>query len=102
MKVIYLPRGKGKTHKLVKMIEKDPNAIIVVPIRNTGLVILSYLEKIDPLYKIIYEDRIFTFQQVKNGCLKGREGNIYIDNGDMLLQSLFPYHKIEIITITKD
>lgn len=111
MKLIHLPQGKGKTTEIFKWLNEDENRILIAfshhemtrliheansQVRKHPSRISSTLaSRIVDWDWAVGSDRIWGKYQKKNMVFG-------IDNADMILQNLLPYHRIEIITINKE
>jgi hypothetical protein len=85
---ITRPRCGGKTHKLMELARKNPDAIIIVHSEEAARHLILH---------DIAKNRIFTFAQVENGTLRGlqlEQKLILIDNVEYLLSRLLNMHGV--------
>ena len=94
MKVIYLPRGKGKTTELIKMAAKENNYIVCISQAHCRVLFnQAQSMELDIPFPI-------TFSEFINHEYHGKGINGFmIDNADMLLQQMSSV-PINAVTIT--
>jgi len=88
MEIIMKPRCTGKTLELIQKVKDDPHGVLIVHSATEMRRLKAFLpiEKID------------VFNPLK---FQGTRKNLYIDNADMILQSVVS-RPIKAITLTKE
>lgn len=93
MKLIYKPRGKGKTTEIIKEVLKNDGILIVRDAIIKRGVVGNY-----PSLK----GQVFSCYDVKKRGLYGIRKPVYIDDADYLLQEFIGENEIKGITITME
>jgi len=94
MELILQARAAGKTTRMVERVR----------ISGGILWVFSHQEKlmICEQFDLPTEQVMSTQELLASGVLMGREKNVYVDNVDMIMQSLVPSNQIIAMTATKE
>lgn len=79
-------RQGGKTHYLIKMLQANPQMVVIVPWQEMGAVYLQ---------AGIHKDRILTPKSLDG--LRGKRVPIAIDNMEMVLRDLLHLHDEDLV-----
>ncbi len=103
MKIIYKPSRCGKTTELIKLASKEKYGLIVCHSRDEVNRVWYMALEMEKNKEIEFlPPKPITFQEFLGRAYYGSKlEKIYIDNADMLLQSLTPL-KIDTITLTEE
>jgi hypothetical protein len=91
MQVIKLARNKGKTTEILRLLDENPNSVLLVNSDGERKLILQSITNIDKHRE--YKHRIYNFFKVIRGQgLRGQNVTVLIDNVDLILENLLHAH----------
>lgn len=93
MEKIILAKGEGKTTKLVELVKKDRQGVLVVN---------SFTEKTRLMREYeLQNDQIIIWHDLNSTYYISNDKSYYIDNVDLILNSLFNFN-LKAISLTKE